>query len=126
MADNFHSLILSLQNIKKDIDANIESFNSPPTKTFFQSNIEQLTAIYQLLFILPSLRPFIPDKSPNASIPKDQGAASPDRVKIEDEESKDIKVAACFDREPRSLSSLPLSRYVKGETRTPAPLGIRF
>ncbi|KAK3170264.1 hypothetical protein OEA41_009651 [Lepraria neglecta] len=126
LENNIENLIRSLQNIQKDVEANIESFNNPPTKTFFQSNIEQLTAIYQLLFILPSLRPFIPDKSPNASIFEEQPPAASIGVKLEDEESKDMKEAACFNREPRSLLSLPPSRHTKGELGTAGSLGIRY
>ncbi|KAL2046411.1 hypothetical protein N7G274_001858 [Stereocaulon virgatum] len=126
LENNIENLIRSLQNIQKDVEANIESFNNPPTKTFFQSNIEQLTAIYQLLFILPSLRPFIPDKAPNATIFEGQPDAVSIGASFEDEEIKDMKEAACFDREPRSLSSLPPSRHTKGELRTAGPLVTRY
>lgn len=123
---NEHSLILSIENIRQDIDANIETFNNPRSKTFFQSNIEQLTAIYQLLFILPSLRPFIPDKSPNAAIPNNQPTITlpSNSIKNESDESVDSKDAApaCFDRVPRSLSSVPLAAQNKSELKIASQL----
>lgn len=127
---NEDSLILSIENIRKDIDANIETFNNPHSKTFFQSNIEQLTAIYQLLFILPSLRPFIPDKSPNAAIFDDkQTTPLPSTgIKSENDESMDSKDAAtaCFDRVPRSLSSIPLAIQSKSELKMASSVGIQY
>ena len=127
---NEYSLILSIENIRKDIDANIETFNNPRSKTFFQSNIEQLTAIYQLLFLLPSLRPFIPDKSSNAAIFDDQSTRTlpSDGIKSESDESMDSKDAtpACFDRVPRSLSSIPLATQSKSELKMASPFGIPY
>lgn len=118
---NDHSLILSIENIRKDIDANIETFNNPRSKTFFQSNIEQLTAIYQLLFLLPSLRPFIPDKSPHKGISDLQPTITlpSNGIKNESDEGMDSKDAApaCFDRVPRSLSSVPLAAQSKSELK---------
>ena len=123
---NEHSLIFAIENIRKDIDANIETFNNPRSKTFFQSNIEQLTAIYQLLFILPSLRPFIPDNSPNAAIPDNQPTITllSNGIKNESDESMDSKDAApaCFDRVPRSLSSVPLATQNKSELKMASQL----
>ena len=124
---NEYSLILSIENIRKDIDANIETFNNPHSKTFFQSNIEQLTAIYQLLFILPSLRPFIPDKSPNAAILDGQPTITLPTIGIKNEsdegiDSKDA-APACFDRVPRSLSSVPLATQNKSELKMASQLG---
>ncbi len=127
---NEHSLILSIENIRKDIDANIETFNNPCSKNFFQSNIEQLTAIYQLLFILPSLRPFIPDKSPNAAIFDDQPTCilPSNGIKSESDESMDSKdgAPACFDRVPRSLSSIPVVIPSKSELKTACPARIQY
>ena len=125
-----HSLIISIENIRKDIDANIETFNNPRSKTFFQSNIEQLTAIYQLLFILPSLRPFIPDKSPNSAIPDNQPTITltSNGIKNESDESIDLKDAApaCFDRVPRSLSSVPLATQNKSELKMASQLAFNI
>ncbi len=127
---NDHSLILSIENIRKDIDANIETFNNPRSKTFFQSSIEQLTAIYQLLFILPSLRPFIPDKSPNVAIFNGQPTITlpSNGIKSEKGESMELKDAApaCFDRVPRSLSSIPLAIQSKSELKMASPLEIQY
>ena len=127
---NDHSLIRSIENIRQDIDANIETFNNPASKTFFQSNIEQLTAIYQLLFILPSLRPFIPDKFPNATIRDDQPMIilPSNGIRSESDESMNSKDAApaCFDRVPRSLSSIPLAIQSKSELKMASPVGIRY
>ena len=127
---NAYSLILSIENIRKDIDANIETFNNPHCKTFFQSNIEQLTAIYQLLFILPSLRPFIPDKTPSAAISDGQPVVTlpSNSIKSEGDESMDPKDAApaCFDRVPRSLSSVPLATQSKIELKIAGSVGIQY
>ena len=127
---NEHSLILSIENIRKDIDANIETFSNPHSKTFFQSNIEQLTAIYQLLFILPSLRPFIPDKFPNAAVFDTQPTSTlpSNGIKSESDESMDLKDAApaCFDRVPRSLSSLPFAIQSKSELKMASPVKIQY
>ena len=127
---NEYSLIISIENIRKDIDANIETFNNPRSKTFFQSNIEQLTAIYQLLFILPSLRPFIPDKTPSAAILDGQPAVTlpSNGIKSEGDESMDSKDAApaCFDRVPRSLSSVPSATQSKSELKMACSVGIQY
>ncbi|CAF9942389.1 MAG: hypothetical protein ALECFALPRED_009724 [Alectoria fallacina] len=120
-------LILSLQNIRRDIDANIDSFYNTPAKTFLQSNIEQLTAIYQLWYILPKLRPFIPDvassSSPSSSSPSsadDHSSTLTYRTSPAAEiqawrETK--KSAGCFDREPRSLSVVPRSRLLDRDVK---------
>ncbi|CAD6590834.1 MAG: hypothetical protein ASARMPREDX12_004747 [Alectoria sarmentosa] len=88
-------LILSLQNIRRDIDANIDSFYNTPAKTFLQSNIEQLTAIYQLCTLTYRT-------SPAAEIQAWR-------------ETK--KSAGCFDREPRSLSVVPRSRLLDRDVK---------
>ncbi|KAK0507114.1 hypothetical protein JMJ35_010572 [Cladonia borealis] len=127
---NIENLILSIENIRRDIDANIETFNNPHTKTFFQSNIEQLTAIYQLLFILPSLRPFIPDKFPNGAVFDAQPTSTlpSNGIKSESDESMDSKDAApaCFDRVPRSLSSIPFAIQSKSELKMASPVKIQY
>lgn len=127
---NEHSLILSIENIRKDIDANIETFNNPHSKTFFQSNIEQLTSIYQLLFLLPSLRPFIPDKCPSVAGFDNQSISilPSNGIKSENDESMDSKDAApaCFDRVPRSLSSIPFAIQSKSELKTASPVRIKY
>ena len=127
---NEYSLILSIENIRKDVDANIETFNNPHSKTFFQSNIEQLTAIYQLLFILPSLRPFIPDKFPDAAVfePQPTSTLPSNGIKSESDESMESKDAApaCFDRVPRSLSSIPFAIQSKSELKMASPVKIQY
>ena len=127
---NDHSLILSIETIQKDIIANIETFNNPHSKTFFQSNVEQLTAIYQLLFILPSLRPFIPDKSPSVAVFDDQPTSTlpSNSIKSESDDGTDSKDAApaCFDRVPRSLSSIPFAIQSKSDLKTASPVKIKY
>ncbi|CAD6589597.1 MAG: hypothetical protein ASARMPRED_004139 [Alectoria sarmentosa] len=136
-------LILSLQNIRRDIDANIDSFYNTPAKTFLQSNIEQLTAIYQLWYILPKLRPFIPDvaassnsssTSPSSSSHSPSSAAAADDHSSSNSNSSTLtyrtspaaeiqawretkKSAGCFDREPRSLSVVPRSRLLDRDVK---------
>jgi len=126
------SLILSLQNIQKDVALNIESFSQPPRKTFFQSNIEQLTSIYQLLWILPSLHPFIPHKTSDGSSLDErlERFVSEQREqreqKSEEREQREYsekrEEAACFTRQPRSMSVLPLARLAGAELGVAGPV----
>lgn len=118
----FHSLITSLQSIRRDIDANIESFYNTPAKTFLQSNIEQLTAIYQLWYILPKLRPFIPDVASESPRSEEQGTmayrTSPAaEIQAWRETRKSVSASGCFDREPRSLSVVPPSRMLDRDVK---------
>ena len=118
----YPSLITSLQSIRRDIDANIESFYNTPAKTFLQSNIEQLTAIYQLWYILPKLRPFIPDVASNSPRSEEQSnityKTSPAaEIQAWRETKKSVSASACFDREPRSLSVVPPSRMLERDVK---------
>ena len=89
-----------------------------PVKTFFQVNVEQLTAIYQLRSLLPFLQPFLPNTPQGTWSNGDQfdiaGALVSKRI---NEEWKGVREAACFDREPRSLSVLPLLQQSEKEMK---------
>ena len=116
------SLIMSLQSIRRDIEANIESFYNTPAKTFLQSNIEQLTAIYQLWYILPKLRPFIPDvasESPRSEEHCNITYRTSPAAEIQAwrETKKSASTSACFDREPRSLSVVPPNKMLDRDVK---------
>ena len=115
-------LITSLQGIRRDIDANIESFYDTPAKTFLQSNIEQLTAIYQLWYILPKLRPFIPDVASESPRSEEHGnmtyRTSPAaEIQAWRETKKSVSTSGCFDREPRSLSVVPPNKMLDRDVK---------
>ena len=117
-----HSLITSLQSIRRDIDANIESFYNTPAKTFLQSNIEQLTAIYQLWYILPRLRPFIPDSASDSPRSEEQcnltyRTSPAAEIQAWREMKKSVSASGCFDRERRSLSVVPPSRMLDRDVK---------
>ena len=117
-----HSLIISLQGIRRDIEANIESFYNTPAKTFLQSNIEQLTAIYQLWYILPKLRPFIPDVASDSPRSEEQcnmtyRTSPAAEIQAWRETKKTVSASGCFDREPRSLSVVPPSRILDRDVK---------
>lgn len=118
----FHSLITSLQSIRRDIEANIESFYNTPAKTFLQSNIEQLTAIYQLWYILPKLSPFIPKVASDSPRSEEQcniayRTSPAAEIQAWRETKKGASASACFDREPRSLSVVPPSRMLDKDVK---------
>lgn len=119
---SIEDLITSLQSIRRDIDANIESFYNTPAKTFLQSNIEQLTAIYQLWYILPKLRPFIPDVASDSPRSEEQcnityRTSPAAEIQAWRETKKSVSASGCFDREPRSLSVVPPSRMLDRDVK---------
>lgn len=119
---SIEDLITSLQSIRRDIDANIESFYNTPAKTFLQSNIEQLTAIYQLWYILPKLRPFIPDSASDSPGSEEQcnityRTSPAAEIQAWRETKKSVSASGCFDREPRSLSVVPPSRMLDRDVK---------
>lgn len=95
---------------------------TPPAKTFLQSNIEQLTAIYQLWYILPKLRPFIPDVSSDSPRSEEQcnityRTSPAAEIQAWRETKKSVSASGCFDREPRSLSVVPPSRMLDRDVK---------
>ncbi len=129
---------MALQKIKDDTDTLIITFNRP-TKTFFEANIDQSRLIARLSVLLPSLQPFLPAASPEdhpawAGTVHDRATFCKEDV-VRGEEELDtyergrdrVRVggAACFDREPRSMSVLPSNHTsAERELRWAAPMSL--